>query len=142
MVVAALTAAAALAIDAGTFLVSAVSLALMRGTKRATPGTGKQPASRAKEGVGMQEQAAQISLWSFLRSSRLIQGTTLIFIVIGLVSGRLIEVALPALVHGPCMRTLAALASSWRPGARVRSSGERWAKASTEDLPCFSRACS
>src|SRR5258706_4274682 len=42
VVVAAFTAGMALAIDAATFLVSAVSLALMRGTKRATPGTSQQ----------------------------------------------------------------------------------------------------
>jgi MFS family permease len=36
-----------------------------------------------------------------LRTSRLARGTLLIFIMIGLVSGGLIEVALPAMVHGP-----------------------------------------
>lgn len=97
VIVAALTSAVALAIDAGTFLVSALSLALMR----ATPGTGKQAARREKGVTGAQEQTEQVSLWHFLRTSRLIRGTLLIFMVIGLVSGGLIEVALPALVHGP-----------------------------------------
>ncbi len=97
VIVAALTSAAALAIDAGTFLVSALSLALMR----TTPGTGKQAARREKEVTSVQERVEQVSLWHFLRTSRLIQGTLLIFMVIGLVSGGLIEVALPALVHGP-----------------------------------------
>jgi MFS family permease len=101
VVVAAFTTAAALAIDAGTFLVSALSLALMRTTHRAAPGAGKQEASRENPVSNVQAQAEQISLWSFLRTSRLIQGTLLIFMVIGLVSGGLIEVALPALVHGP-----------------------------------------
>jgi MFS family permease len=101
VVVAALTSAAALAIDAGTFLVSALSLALMRTTHRAAPGTGEQEARRENPISSVQERVEQIGLWHFLRTSRLIQGTLLMFIVIGLVSGGLIEVALPALVHGP-----------------------------------------
>lgn len=101
VVVAAVSAAVALAIDAGTFLVSALSLALMRTTHRAAPGTGKQAAIREQEATGVQDPAEQISLWQYLRASRLFQGTLLVFIVIGLVSGGLIEVALPALVHGP-----------------------------------------
>ncbi len=101
VVVAALTTVAALAIDAGTFLVSALSLALMRTTHRAGCGTGKQEAGRENPLSSVQERVEQISLWHFLRTSRLIQGTLLIFMVIGLVSGGLIEVALPALVHGP-----------------------------------------
>ncbi|HLZ60519.1 MAG TPA: MFS transporter [Ktedonosporobacter sp.] len=101
VIVAVLSTAAALAIDAGTFLVSALSLALMRTTHRAAPGEGKQEARRGHPLSSVQGQAEQISLWRFLRTSRLIQGTLLIFMVIGLVSGGLIEVALPALVHGP-----------------------------------------
>lgn len=109
LVVAALTSAAALAIDAGTFLVSALSLALMRTTHRSASSTGKQEANREKSVTevadkgsrSVQEQVEQISLWRFLRTSGLFQGTLLTFMVIGLVSGGLIEVALPALVHGP-----------------------------------------
>jgi MFS family permease len=101
VVVAAFTSAAALAIDAGTFFVSALSLALMRPTHRAASLTGKQAANREQPAFGKQERTGQISLWRFLRTSRLIQGTLLIFIVIGLVSGGIIEVALPTLIHGP-----------------------------------------
>ena len=100
-VVAVLTAAAALAIDAGTFLMSALSLALMRTAHRAAPGPGKQAAEREKPVSSGQERVEQISLWQYLGTSRLIQMTLLIFILIGLVSGGLIEVALPTLVHGP-----------------------------------------
>jgi MFS family permease len=96
VVVAALTSAAALAIDTATFLVSALSLALMRTTRRAALGTSKPAAQRENP-----PSSEQIGLWHFLRTSRLIQGTLLMFIVIGLVSGGLVEVALPALVHGP-----------------------------------------
>lgn len=101
VVVAAVSAVVALAIDAATFLVSALSLALMRTTHRAASGTEKQAAGREKEVTSSQEQVEQISLWRFVSTSRLIQGTLLIFMVIGLVSGGLIEVALPTLVHGP-----------------------------------------
>jgi len=101
VVVAAFTPAAALAIDALTFLVSALSLALMRTTHPAASGTGKQAAGGEKPLSSVQERVEQISFWRFLFTSRLIQGTLLIFMVIGLVSGGLIEVALPTLVHGP-----------------------------------------
>ena len=100
-VVAALTAAAALAIDAGTFLVSALSLALMRTSSSAGHSASRQAAERANPAGSGQERAERRSLWGFLRTSRLIQMTLLIFILIGLVSGGLIEVALPTLVHGP-----------------------------------------
>jgi MFS family permease len=124
VVVAAVGTAVALAIDAGTFLVSALSLALMRTTHRAAPGEGKQEASREKPLSSVQEQAEQISLWRFLSTSRLIQGTLLIFMVIGLVSGGLIEVALPALVHGPMHGNASGygiILAAWGAGAFVGS---------------------
>ena len=101
VVVAVLTAAAALAIDAGTFLVSAVSLALMRPSRNVGHGMGRQEARQEQEVTRGPEQAEQINFWRYLGTSRLIQGTLLIFILIGLVSGGLVEVALPTLVHGP-----------------------------------------
>ena len=101
VVVAAFTAGVALAIDAATFLVSAVSLALMRGTQRAMPSTSKKGARQENTAVSTQEQGVQVSFWQYLRTSRLIQITLLLFMVTSLVSGGLIEVALPALVHGP-----------------------------------------
>jgi MFS family permease len=122
VVVAALTSAAALAIDAGTFLVSALSLALMRTTHRAAPGTEEQEARRENPISSVQERVEQISLWRFLCTSRLIQGTMLIFIVIGLVSGGLIEVALPTLVHGPIHGNASGYAiilAAWGAGAFV-----------------------
>jgi MFS family permease len=122
VIVAALTPAVALAIDAGTFLVSALSLALMRTTHPAAPGMGKQTASREKGASGVQERVEQIGLWRFLRTSRLIQGAVLMFMVIGLVSGGLIEVALPALVHGPLHANASAFGitlAAWGAGALV-----------------------
>jgi predicted MFS family arabinose efflux permease len=122
VVVAAVSAAAALAIDAGTFLVSAISLALMHPTHRATGGMGKRGAGREQPFSSVQQRGEQISLWRFLRTSRLIQGTLLIFVMIGLVSGGLIEVALPALVHGPFHANASAfgfILVAWGAGALV-----------------------
>ncbi|HLZ59344.1 MAG TPA: MFS transporter [Ktedonosporobacter sp.] len=101
VVVAAFTAGVALAIDAATFLVSALSLALMSGTKQAMPSTSKKGASQENTAAGTEEQGVQVSFWQYLLTSRLIQITLLLFAVISIVSGGLIEVALPALVHGP-----------------------------------------
>jgi MFS family permease len=124
VVVAAFTPAVALAIDAGTFLVSALSLALMRTTHPAAPGMGKQTANRENPVSTGQERVEQISLWRFLFTSRLIQGTLLMFMVIGLVSGGLIEVALPALVHGPMHGNASGygiILAAWGAGALVGS---------------------
>src|SRR5262249_35346012 len=120
VIVAAFTPAVALAIDAGTFLVSALSLALMRTTHPAAPAHRKQTASREKAASSVRERGEQISLWRFLRTSRLIQGTVLMFMVIGLVSGGLIEVALPTLLHGPLHANASAfgiILAAWGAGA-------------------------
>ena len=125
VVVATFTSATALAIDAATFLVSAGSLALMRGTKkRATLGTSKKEVGLEKPATSAQEQGEQVSFWRFLRTSRLIQITLLLFIVISLVSGGLIEVALPTLVHGPMHGTASSygfILAGWGAGALIGS---------------------
>jgi MFS family permease len=124
VVVAAFTAGTALAIDAATFLVSAVSLALMRGTKRAMPAKKEGEESQGKSVSSSQEQGEQIGFWPFLRTSRLIQITLLLFVVISLVSGGLIEVALPALVHGPMHGTASGfgfIMAGWGAGSLVGS---------------------
>ncbi|HLV98256.1 MAG TPA: MFS transporter [Ktedonobacterales bacterium] len=122
VVVAAVSAGVALAIDAFTFLLSAFSLALMRPTSRATPGMGKQTVRQEQEAASMQEPAEQISLWRYLRTSRLFQVTLLMFSMIGLVSGGLIEVALPALVRGPLHGNASAfglILAAWGAGALI-----------------------
>ena len=125
VVVATFTSATALAIDAATFLVSAGSLALMRGTKkRATLGTSKKEVGLEKPATSTQEQGEQVSFWRFLGTSRLIQITLLLFIVISLVSGGLIEVALPTLVHGPMHGTASGygfILAGWGAGALIGS---------------------
>lgn len=122
VVVAAFTAGAALAIDAATFLVSALSLALMRTVPRAIPSTKEAGESRENPSASPQEQGA--SFWNFLGASRLIQVTLLMFIVISLCSGGLIEVALPALIHGPMhggASSYGAILAAWGAGSLVGS---------------------
>jgi len=124
VVVAAFTAGAALAIDAATFLVSALSLALMRGTKYAMPGTNKEGAGQENPAASIQEQGVQVSFWQFLRTSRLIQITLLLFIATSIVSGGLIEVALPVLVKGPMHGTASGfgfILAGWGAGSLVGS---------------------
>ena len=127
VVVATFTAGAGLAIDAATFLVSAVSLALMRTVHRATPGTRGEGESQENPSASTQQQDAQVggqSFWRFLLTSRLIQVILLMFIVIGLVSGGLIEVALPTLVHGPMhggASSYGIILAAWGAGALVGS---------------------
>lgn len=101
VIVSAFTSGTALAIDAATFLVSAASLALMRGTKRPALGRSKAEASQEHPVTNTEEQGVQMSFWEFLRTSRLIQICLLLFIVSSLATGGLFEVALPALIHGP-----------------------------------------
>ena len=124
VVVAAFTAGAALAIDAATFLVSALSLALMRGTKHAMPGTNKEGAGQENPAASIQEQGVQVSFWQFLRTSRLIQITLLLFIATSIVSGGLIEVALPVLVKGPMHGTASGfgfILAGWGAGSLIGS---------------------
>jgi MFS family permease len=124
VVVAAFTAGAGLAIDAVTFLVSVVSLALMRAAHRATPSKREAGASQEHPSASTQEQGEQVSFWRFLLTSRLIQVILLMFIVIGLFSGGLIEVALPTLVHGPMHGSASSygiILAAWGAGALVGS---------------------
>jgi MFS family permease len=101
VVVAAFTAGGGLAIDAATFVVSAVSLAMMRAANLATHSKKEQGVNAENPPASIQEQGVQVSFWHFLRTSQLIQVTLLFFLMLGLVTGGLVEVALPTLVHGP-----------------------------------------
>jgi MFS family permease len=124
VVVAAFTAGVGLAIDAATFLVSAGSLALMRTDHRATSSKPDEEESQENPSASIQEQGAKVSFWRFLRTSRLIQVILLMFIVISLVSGGLIEVALPTLVHGPLHGSASSygiILAAWGAGALVGS---------------------
>ncbi len=116
VVVAAFTAGAGLVIDAATFVVSGVSLALMH----ATSSTREQGASRENPPASTHEQDERISFWRYLRTSRLIQVILLIATAAGFCFGGLLEVALPTLVHGPIhggASGYGAILASWGAGA-------------------------
>src|SRR5690348_9746731 len=124
VIVAGLTSAMALALDAGTFLVSAASLALMRRTTHTTPDGSQTEASQEQPQASAQEAGTPISFWGYLGTSRLIQITLLMFIVSSLVTGGLIEVALPALVQGPMHGSASGfgfILGGWGAGALIGS---------------------
>ncbi len=80
----------ALAIDAGTFLVSTLTLAAMRGSRpRVAPNSEAAAEAEALSG--------EKSFWRFLLHSRLFQLILLIVIVLNLVLNGMLEVGLPAL---------------------------------------------
>jgi MFS family permease len=100
IVVASLASGTAFALDALTFVVSALSLALMRvpkaaGRERAESAGGDDPSPTT------QGQEAPITFGRFLRTSRLIQISLVVSVAANFCFGGLMEVALPTLVHGP-----------------------------------------
>ncbi|HEX6109009.1 MAG TPA: MFS transporter [Ktedonobacteraceae bacterium] len=84
----------------------------------------RTPPTVSPPSASTQEQGAQVSFWHFLLTSRLIQVILLMFLVISLVSGGLIEVALPTLVHGPLhwsASSYGVILAAWGAGALVGS---------------------
>ncbi len=105
-VVSAVGSGIALAIDAGTFIVSAVSLAVMRsknvvsmGTANVAPKMEQDETIDAKKSRNESEPA--LSFWQIIRSSTLLQVAFVIVVIANLTFGGMIAVALPALAHGP-----------------------------------------
>lgn len=99
VVVAVLSAGTAMAADALTFVVSAGSLAMMRAT---TVATNNEPKADSPENPSdSTTEEAQISLGRFLRTSRMFQVALVVSTAANFCFGGLLEVALPALVHGP-----------------------------------------
>ena len=84
--------AAAFGVDAATFAVSALSLALIRLRAPA------EAAGLATAGAPATGQAGE-SLWSLLRRARLLQVIVVVVIAANLASGGTFDVALPALAH-------------------------------------------
>lgn len=124
VVVAVFTAGAGLAIDAATFIVSAVSLAMMSMTHRPAHSKMEEGESRENPPISSLKDDTQINFWRFLRTSQLIQVTLLVFIMIGLCSGGLMEVALPTLIHGPMHGNASGygvILAGWGAGALVGS---------------------
>ena len=92
--VAFLGSAPAFALDAASFVISAVTLAGIRAAKRSSP--------QAASGSGPdQPDAGAPTLGSVLRSERALQIALLVTIAANLGSGGSDEVALPSLAHGP-----------------------------------------
>ena len=110
IIVASVRSGIAFAIDAGTFVVSAIALAAMRGKRApkesvvvAEAELAETPAAETAE---TQEASAADAdepktFWALLRQSRLLQTGLAVSIVANLAFGGLIEVALPDLAHGP-----------------------------------------
>ena len=127
VVVGALRSGIALAIDAFSFVASALSLAAIRGRPQATPATESEdasspPAELAAEGMKTvaiavngepvtetmqaQEQFAQtserpVTFWQFVRESQVVQVAFIVSLFANITFGGLLEVALPSLAHGP-----------------------------------------
>ena len=106
-IVASVRSGVAFAIDAATFIVSALALAGMRGKRAAQPAqsvaapadaTAAAPAEPPTEAPAEDEPK---TFWAMLRTSRLLQTGLIVSIVANLAFGALVEVALPDLAHGP-----------------------------------------
>jgi hypothetical protein len=106
VIVASVRSGVAFAIDAGTFIVSAIALAGMRSKRTPvvaadtadTAGASALPAATA-EATAVEGEPK--TFWALLRSSRLLQTGLAVSIVANLAFGGLVEVALPDLAHGP-----------------------------------------
>jgi predicted MFS family arabinose efflux permease len=101
-IVASVRSGVAFAIDAATFVVSAIALASMRGKR--SPATVKSVSSPAVEAPIADTPAATDepkTFWALLRTSRLLQTGLSVSIAANLAFGGLVEVALPDLAHGP-----------------------------------------
>ncbi len=104
-VVSAVSPGIALAIDAGTFVISAVSLAAMGSKKvasavtaNAAPTTEQAETTEARRSE--HERESVLGFWQIIRSSTLVQVAFVIAVVANLTFGGMVEVALPALAHG------------------------------------------
>ena len=105
IIVASVRSGIAFVIDAGTFVVSAIALAAMRGKRTPKGSTAvAEAASTEVPGEVISEESADDepkTFWALLRTSRLLQTGLAVSIVANLAFGGLIEVALPDLAHGP-----------------------------------------
>jgi len=100
IVVATLTSGTALALDALTFVVSALSLAMMRVAKLSIHDQPEEAGNDESSSTVEAGRETAISFGRFLRTSRLIQASILVCIAANFCFGGLMEVVLPALVHG------------------------------------------
>lgn len=105
VVVAVLTSGTAMALDALSFVVSAVSLAMMRVSRVVPAGKLEEATGAASGSVESRESGEssqeQITFGRYLRTSRLMQAALVVSLAANFCFGGLMEVALPTLVHGP-----------------------------------------
>jgi hypothetical protein len=92
--------APALALDAATFAISAVTLLGVR-VAQPRPASPAQAAASAAEPAAKPAAAAGPTLRSMLRTERILQVILLVTVAANLGSGGTGEVAMPALAHGP-----------------------------------------
>ncbi|HLJ36249.1 MAG TPA: MFS transporter, partial [Ktedonobacteraceae bacterium] len=104
-VVGAVSSGVALAIDAGTFVVSAVSLAAMRLKKAVAVASTTDvmvedmaSAETSKETATGESETAP-GFWQILRGSALVQVAFIVAVIANLTFGGMVEVALPVLAH-------------------------------------------
>ena len=124
VIVATLQSGTALAIDAFSFVVSALSLAIIRGRPRpAQQVTSQEPpialvaegmktvaeplpveqTTETSEEAEQQKQSSEqaMTFWQLVRTSQVLQAAFLVVLFANITFGGLLEVALPSLVHGP-----------------------------------------
>ncbi len=107
IIVAAVSSGVALAIDAGTFIVSAVSLAAMRLKKPVVTASTITVTVENENTASTQETAETETresepvpgFWQILRGSALVQVAFVVVIIANLTFGGMVEVALPVLAH-------------------------------------------
>ena len=107
VIVASVRSGVAFAIDAATFVVSALALAGMRGARK--PAVATQPELSTDLSAELPEADVSTdavahepkTFWALLRASRLLQTGLAVSIVGNLAFGGLVEVALPDLARGP-----------------------------------------
>ncbi len=105
-VVSAVSSGIALVVDAGTFIVSAISLAAMHSQKGASVVTANaaptlEQAETTDARRSENEREPVVGFWQIVRSSALVQVAFVIAVVANLAIGGMVEVALPALAHEP-----------------------------------------
>lgn len=110
-IVASVRSGVAFAIDAATFVVSAIALASMRGKRATAPAAAESSpqsvtvAASADAETFITETSSATdepkTFWALLRTSRLLQTGLSVSIAANLAFGGLVEVALPDLAHGP-----------------------------------------
>jgi MFS family permease len=89
----------AFAVDAASFVVSAVTLALIRLSRAAVPAVAAESAGTESPAEQVDEAAGDAGLWQFVRRERVLKLLMLITLVANFGTAGTFEVAMPALAH-------------------------------------------